>query len=155
MDRAEQGGVMSGLNRRIDMQTCREHHEALRILLEQFPSGVPLNANTVSKLLARLSSLLLAHLRLEDTQLYPALESSANRTVRETATRYRNEMGGLKEAYVDFSATWGSETAIAANPEGFFEAWSGVRSALEIRMAKEDHGLYSIADDYLKHDESA
>lgn len=137
------------------MHTCREHHEALRILLEQFPGGMPVNADAVSKLLARLSSLLLAHLKLEDTQLYPALEKSANRTVRETATRYQHEMGGLKEAFVDFLAVWGTTAAIAANTKGFLEAWSGVRAALEVRMAKEDHGLYSIADDYLAHDETA
>ena len=122
------------MNRRIDLQTCREQHDSIRILLE------------VTKLLARLFAILGSHLKLEDNRLYPALERSSDRTIRETALHYRQEMGGLKRAFADFMTTWATESAIAADPEGFMAAWSAVRRALEVRMEKEDHGLYRMAE---------
>ncbi|MFN2528166.1 MAG: hemerythrin domain-containing protein [Candidatus Baltobacteraceae bacterium] len=146
---------MHEMNRRIDMHTCRQHHEALRILLDRFPESLPLDAADFSKLVSRLSTLLLTHLKLEDDLLYPALELSEDRTVRDTAIRYRQEMGGLKDAFMKFVSTWGTEDAIAANQAGCLDAWLKVRAALEVRMAKEDHGLYSIADDHLSRDETA
>ncbi len=146
---------MHEMNRRIDMHTCRQHHEALRILLDQIPQNTPVDAASFSKLLSRLSTLLLTHLKLEDDLLYPALELSEDRTVRETAVRYRQEMGGLKGAFVNFVSSWGTETAIAADQVGCLDAWTKVRTALEVRMAKEDHGLYTIADDQFSRDETA
>lgn len=137
------------------MQTCREHHDAIRFLLEKFPTAVPVEPLAISKLLGRLRAVLLAHLKLEDDHLYPALGRSTDRTVRETAGHYREEMGGVKQTFVSFMGTWGNEEAIAADQDSFMTAWSGVRSALEVRMAKEDHGLYSIAEDYFSGEESA
>ncbi len=137
------------------MSTCRDHHDAIRILLEKFPTAAPVDPAQTSKLLARLGAVLLAHLKLEDDQLYPALARSPNRTVRDTAIHYSQEMSGLKQTFVSFMGTWGNEAAIAAGQDSFIAAWSAVRSALEVRMAKEDHGLYSIAEDYLSHDQLA
>jgi len=97
---------------------------------------------------------LIAHLKLEDDRLYPALEMSAERSVRETAIRYRMEMGGLKAQFVQMLETFGTEDKIALDQTAFLETWSVFRKALETRMAKEDHGLYEIADEYLTHNEA-
>jgi iron-sulfur cluster repair protein YtfE (RIC family) len=137
------------------MRTCREQHDALRFLLEKLPAAAPVEPADAAKLLARLSAVLLAHLKLEDDQLYPALARSSDRTVRETALHYREEMGGLKQSFDAFMSAWGSAEQISADQDDFIAAWSAVRSVLEIRMAKEDHGLYSIAEDYFSGQESA
>ena len=143
---------MENLNRRIDMQTCREQHEALRILLELLPRSVPFHSPDVAALLGRLGRLLTAHLKLEDDRLYPALEQSSSRDVRETARRYRVQMGDLRGQFGAFLEKW-TEPAIAADQQHFMEHWSELRNALEIRMAKEDDGLYAIAEDFFSHDE--
>lgn len=137
------------------METCRDHHDAIRMLLEKFPTAAPLQPVELAKLLARLGAVLTAHLKLEDDSLYPALEQSSDRTIRETALHYRDEMGGLRQRFLDFVGSWGSAAAIAADQDSFMTAWSALRSALEVRMAKEDHGLYAIAEDYLRRDEPA
>ena len=137
------------------MHACREHHEAIRILLELFPTKAPIDCTATSKLLERLKNVLLAHLKLEDTRLYPALESSGDCDVRQTAARYRLEMGGLRASFVSLLGTWPSETEIAADPALFMSEFTEFRKALEVRMAKEDHGLYAIAEDYLSRDDIA
>ncbi len=137
------------------MQTCRQHHEAIRNLLERFPTHTPLDAAAAFVLLERLGRAVTAHLQLEDDHLYPALEQSAERDVRETALRYRAEMGDLKAQFVSFLGAWNTEASIASKPEAFLAHWARIRKALEIRMAKEDHGLYAIAEDYLERNNIA
>ncbi|GAC1504461.1 MAG: hypothetical protein NVS1B14_10290 [Vulcanimicrobiaceae bacterium] len=137
------------------MQTCRQHHEAIRSLLERFPTRTPLDPGAVSSLLARVGRAVATHLQLEDDHLYPALEQSAEREVRETAIRYRVEMGDLKSQFASLLDAWSTEASIAAAPEAFMAQWLPVRKALEIRMAKEDHGLYAIAEDYLERNDIA
>ncbi len=146
---------MEKLNRRIDIQTCREHHEVIRILLELFPTAVPFDSRAVFALLPRLTRVLVGHLKLEDDRLYPTLEASSERDLRDTAIRYRLEMGGLRERFDLFLSTWKSADEIEKNQEQFMAEWSESRKALEVRMAKEDHGLYAIAEDYLSRDDIA
>ena len=146
---------MADMNRRIDMQTCRDHHEAIRILLSYFPSAEPFDPAKVQSTLQRLATVLVRHLRLEDEFLYPILEESDDRTVRETAHRYREEMGGLSAEFGTLLARWGQNGSIAASPAEFLDAWKPFRGRLEVRMAKEDNGLYAIADDYLTEDRGA
>ena len=140
---------MADMNRRIDMQTCRDHHEAIRILLGYFPQAAPFEGAKVYGLVERLSMILVHHLRLEDNFLYPILEESTDRTVRETAIRYRDEMGGISSEFHALLARWSGAEAIGAKPAEFLREWKLFRSRLEVRMAKEDNGLYAIADDYL------
>ena len=140
------------MNRRIDMQTCRDHHEAIRILLAYFPQTEPFDPVKLYSTLKRLAAVLLAHLRLEDGSLYPLLEESDDRTVRETAHRYQEEMGGISSEFRALLTRWDSAEAIASNPSEFLRAWKLFRGRLEVRMAKEDNGLYAIAEDYLTKD---
>lgn len=143
---------MADMNRRIDLQTCRDHHEAIRILLDYFPQAEPFDPVRLHDMLQRFATVLLRHLKLEDAFLYPVLEESADRTVRETAARYREEMGGISGEFRALLARWSGADRIAASPAGFLEDWKPFRSRLEVRMAKEDDGLYAIAEDYLTKD---
>lgn len=146
---------MADMNRRIDMQTCRDHHEAIRILLTYFPATEPFDPAKVHAALQRLAAVLLRHLRLEDEFLYPILEDSDDRTVRETAHRYREEMGGISAEFRALLARWAQPESIAASSAAFLGEWKAFRGRLEVRMAKEDNGLYAIADDYLTEDRGA
>lgn len=143
---------MDRVNRRIDLQTCRDHHEAIRTMLGLFPKTAPFDAAAVADWLARLARILQRHLKLEDGFLYPALFAAGDRTLRETAVRYQNEMGGLSGEFAKLLTDWSQADAIAQRPQEFLAAWEPFRERLEVRMAKEDHGLYEIADEYLKHE---
>jgi hypothetical protein len=143
------------VNRRIDMQTCRDQHEAIRSLLDLFPEATPVEAKAVTDLIARLGRVLSRHLKLEDDFLYPALLASDDRTLRETALRYREEMGGLSRDFDALLAEWTTGNAIKQRPQEFLVSWLAFKRRLEVRMAKEDHGLYEIAEDYMKQDAGA
>lgn len=146
---------MDRVNRRIDMQTCRDHHEAIRSLLDLFPEAAPVQAKAVADLIARLARVLSRHLKLEDDFLYPALLASEDPALRETALRYRQEMGGLRHDFDALLAEWSGANAIEQRPEEFLVSWLAFKRRLEVRMAKEDQNLYEIAEDYMKQDAGA
>lgn len=146
---------MERVNRRIDLQTCRDHHEAIRTMLGLFPQTEPFDAKAAADWLARLGRILQRHLKLEDEFLYPSLLAADDRTLREVAVRYQDEMGGLSGEFAKLLADWSQADTIAQHTQEFLAAWLPFRQRLEVRMAKEDHGLYAIADDYLKGDVGA
>lgn len=146
--------MMDRVNRRIDMQTCRDQHEAIRSLLNVFPEDEAFEPKAAADVVARLGRVLHRHLKLEDEILYPALLASEDRTLRDTAIRYREEMGGLSSEFTTLAGRWSSSEAVENRPEEFLAEWRAFKRRLEVRMAKEDHGLYAIADDYMRRDSS-
>lgn len=145
----ERESARDALNRRIDVHTCRQHHTAIRFLLDEFPTREPFDPERMRTLLTRLSQLLATHLRLEDEHVYPALGNSQDEAVQMTARAFRDEMGGLMMSFLAFRNAWSADHAIARDSAGFLVAWSAIRSALETRMDAEDRALYPQADAYL------
>ena len=132
------------MNTRIDIQTCRDQHTAIRLLLDELSKCEGSEQKLVG-LLERLNRILLAHLRLEDDWLYPKLLQNDNAKVAETAKRFSEEMGGLKAAFVSVFKTWTAPGAIAADHDGFCVAWNAFHAQLEQRMQREDDDLYVLA----------
>ena len=134
----------SGINQRIDVQTCRDHHVVLRYLIEEIDKEErPANARA---LLGRFRSVLLAHLKLEDDWLYPRLARSETSLVRSKAERYQREMGGLRGAFDDLWDAWSEQGAIDENAARWQEQWRRFRERLEARITTEDADLYATAD---------
>ena len=134
----------SGINQRIDVQTCRDHHVVLRYLIEEIDKEErPANARA---LLGRFRSVLLAHLKLEDDWLYPRLARSENSLVRSKAERYQREMGGLRSAFDDLWNAWSEQGAMDENAARWQEQWRGFRERLEARITTEDEDLYATAE---------
>ncbi len=142
---------MSDLDRRHDIQTCRDHHAVLRGMVDGVPAAAPFEPDAAAGTLARLRLVLLRHLQLEDSWLYPALERLDSPELAATARRYREEMGGLRAAFVGFTDHWSAER-IAAGPEAYLQAWPPVRDALLRRMNAEDDNLYELAESALRAD---
>lgn len=136
--------TVSHINKRIDLQTCRDHHTVLRYLAEEV--GKEQHPSAVVPLLRRLRTVLMAHLKLEDDWLYPRLAQSANGIVRGKAERYRREMGGLRAQFEQLWTQWSADGAIAADFNGWLQHWRGFRDAIESRILTEDEDLYVAAE---------
>jgi len=136
--------MISRINDRIDVQTCRDHHVVLRYLAEELSKEQ--RADNIAPLLRRLRTVLLAHLKLEDDWLYPRLLKNANSIVRGKAERYRREMGGLRKQFDDLWTSWSSEGAASSSFGAWQHQWRLFHEAIEARMATEDEDLYVAAE---------
>jgi hypothetical protein len=128
------------------MQTTlyREHHRAIRYLVSRMPqTSVAPAEEQIRPVLVKLTELLKTHLKLGDDDLYPAMFANVDPDVRGRAEDLQAEMGGLAEAFDRFSDRWIAPRAIAADPAGFTRDWSGIRSALTGRIAREDRDLFA------------
>ena len=133
------------INERIDVQTCRDHHSVLRYLLNDI--GKPqTSAQETLPLLKRFRTVLIAHLKLEDGWLYPRLEKSANAIVRGKAERYRREMGGVSEQFMQLWSKWSGTGAIESDFSAWRTDWHVFAQAIVRRMDTEDHDLYVAAE---------
>ena len=83
----------------------------LRHILSEFPASDPLPGPIMIVLLGRLRAILIRHLKLEDDYVYPALAQAPEEQLRNTARRFRVEMGGLMRAFEDFDERWPNGSA--------------------------------------------
>lgn len=132
--------TLSNINKRIDVQTCRDHHTVLRYLADEVTKEE--HATAVVAVLRRFRTVLLAHLKLEDDWLYPLLARSPNGIVRGKADRYHSEMGGLRAQFENLWKRWSPDGAVDADFSGWQQQWRGFREAVESRIATEDDDLY-------------
>jgi GAF domain-containing protein len=133
------------INQRIDVQTCRDHHSVLRYLVEELGKHDK-SAEESLALLGRFRSVLVTHLRLEDDYLYPRLGQSANAIIRGKAERYKREMGGVREQFVQLWQKWSAPNAIAGNIDGWQNDWRKFSQTLTGRIDTEDSDLYIAAE---------
>lgn len=140
--------MTDALNRRIELDACRQHHTMLRHILGEFPTDGPLPGPIMVVMLGRLKSILVRHLKLEDEYVYPALAQSPDERLQTSAREFRLVMGGVMRAFDDFDARWPHAEAIDANPQQFWTEWQPMRKALEARMDAEDASLYKSAEAY-------
>jgi GAF domain-containing protein len=132
------------INERIDVQTCRDHHSVLRYLVEDVSKEHSPGESLA--LLKRFRSVLLAHLKLEDDWLYPHLGSSDNAIVRGKAERYRREMGGMRDNFLQLWRKWSVPGAIETNADAWRNDWRVFAQGLVTRIETEDRDLYVAAE---------
>ena len=106
------------------------------------------NAGEIRKTLSEMIGKLQIHLTMEDKALYPAMMKSPDKGVRETATKFNAEMGGIKAVVTSFSSKWTSD-AIEKSPAEFCKECGGIFSALAKRIEAEDAVLYDMYDKLL------
>jgi len=99
-----------------------------------------------SELLTRLTGKLMVHLAAEDYALYPKMIESDDAEAASTAKQYRDEMGGLKEAFQGYYARWNNREKIGSDPANFIAETRGVFEALGQRVERENTVLYPLAD---------
>jgi hemerythrin-like domain-containing protein len=110
------------------------------------PDRLTREAAAAREALGKISGLLKVHLAVEDTALYPRLRAHGDAKVRQAAERFASEMGGLKEAFTKYVATWPSAEAVEKNAAGFVRDTRAVFDALAKRVAREESELYPLLD---------
>jgi hypothetical protein len=88
---------------------------------------------------------LIAHLKSEDWVLYPRLFASPDPDVAQTAQEFSVEMGGLAEAYVDYTERWNAHS-IEQNWSGYCAETRCIIAALTTRITRENRDLYPLLE---------
>ncbi|MBC5829446.1 MAG: hemerythrin domain-containing protein [Candidatus Eremiobacteraeota bacterium] len=140
---------MSGCNDRIDIQTCRDQHVALKYLMDQLDNVGAVEESKIVALLQRLRTVLLHHLRLEDEHVYPRLRQSRNPTIQATAQQFETQMGNVARAFSEFYSRWSACGAIGTNPNDYLRDWGTFARSLRERMSAEDDRLYALVESEL------
>lgn len=96
--------------------------------------------------LSQLAGAVRLHLATEDQTLYPSLAKCADPKVAAMASSFQAEMGGIKQAFEDYSKKWGTPDSIKANAKDFIKDSKAVFDVLGKRIARENNELYAAAD---------
>jgi iron-sulfur cluster repair protein YtfE (RIC family) len=128
----------------------RQHREILEVIDELTTkldaASIEQDAASVRGLLNVLVGKLTVHLAMEDDALYPRMLHHRNPQIRELATSFIAELGGIAEAFRQYIARWSTAQLILANPAAFIQETNQVFEALKRRIAREDNELYPKLD---------
>lgn len=92
----------------------------------------------------KLAGQLNMHLMSEDNYLYPSLLRSRNARIRDIATRYNQEMGGLVAAFQEYKDRFNAPFKIKADGDAFVSQTKLVMDSIAHRIQKEDGQLYPL-----------
>jgi hypothetical protein len=128
----------------------RQHEELFELALgvdnALDSSAFPGNARDVRRMMARLKGKLVVHSTMENDALYPRLFQHADASVRAKAHALFEELGGIYDAFTGHHAKWNSVEAIEADPSGYVRDTRAIFDKLRLRMERENHELYPMAD---------
>lgn len=88
---------------------------------------------------------LVAHLTIEDEELYPVLMDAQDAGLRFLGAEAFEGVGGLLGLWLQFRDHWTVE-AILGDPRRFAEAAAGLMTALSMRVELEEDSLYPAAE---------
>ena len=114
----------------------------LGALIERRKPPPPLHLATLRH---ELSSTLIAHLKDEDSLLYPQLLSSSDALIAATARTFSEDMGGLADAFQVHCETW-TAANIASDWTGYCDDCRQILDALNIRIRRENRELFPLLE---------
>lgn len=129
----------------------RSQHSEIAAIVQRIevimasPNWAP-RAQEVRQAFSELSAKLRIHLALEDDVLYPRLARHDDSKVRDMATRYQSEMGGIRDAYEAYLAAWVHSGKLVTDTAGFSAATQGLFAALKDRIHRENTEVYTLVD---------
>jgi hemerythrin-like domain-containing protein len=127
-----------------------QHTEIVRVAttLEKqlVPKQLAENSFETWKTLSDLGGKITVHLAAEDRWLYKQLQSSSDPSVRDTATRFAEEMGHIAQAFKTYEVRWTAVNAIKYEPDKFVAETHGILKVLADRIRREHHDLYPLAE---------
>ncbi|MCC6073253.1 hemerythrin domain-containing protein [Massilia sp. GCM10020059] len=112
---------------------------ALRALVKD---GIAENADRICKQIISMSALIKLHLAVENSVLYPALQSTNNAAVAHMGKQFQNEMESISAAYLNFARRWNSAASLSRDPETFRSDANTVLKVLHARMQQENTVFY-------------
>ena len=126
----------------------KQHIEILEIINNihvDLKSGTNIEgARSLLILFGQLSDLLERHLFLEDDFLYPALKKRSQENIRNIASQFSIELGGIKNIFLKYLEKWASADNIVHSHSVFMSESKDLISALQQRIAKEDQELFPL-----------
>ncbi len=125
--------------------TLRQQHQELARLVEEMNAALERGEGAaVCSVLKSLSKALLAHLKLEDQEIYPGLvraaEASGDAKMLETAKTFASNMQRITESMQDFLTRHQTELHL----DRFRTGWSTLRGVLAKRIESEETTLYPL-----------
>jgi hemerythrin HHE cation binding domain-containing protein len=127
----------------------RQHGEIVKLVqgVQAFllPGSLPGAAHAARLKLSELAAKVDVHLAMEDGSLYPALMAHNDPRVRDTASRFNNEMSGVRAVFEVYRTKW-TESAIRADSAGFIEETNRLFAALANRINRENTELYPLLE---------
>lgn len=127
----------------------RQHAEIVKLVqgVQVFlaPGRLPTAAADVRLKLSELAAKTTLHLAMEDGSLYPRLMAHENPKVRDTASRFNNEMSAISALFETYTAKW-TESAIRQDSSGFIEETTKLFVALANRIQRENTELYPLIE---------
>ena len=133
-----------------ELELLKQHHQEflemideVRLLINGETSKA--RADEAMELISRLNGQLMVHLTMEDRHVYPAMMISNNAEVRELATRFKSQIGGLFVAFQAYRIKWSHSEQVVDDPVAFSADTEEIFSILNKRMALEDEILYPKA----------
>lgn len=104
------------------------------------------DAAQVQDLLSELAKTLEFHLMREDDSLYPALRTHPAKSVKALAKIYIDKMGGIRDEFKNYMASWPDAKSIQDNADDFISETRIIFETLSRRIDKEDNELYTLVD---------
>ncbi len=118
------------------VETLKNEHKVLKALLREIQiSGIATEATQSN--LKKSKTILLAHLKKEDEQLYPALKKLEDG--KQIANAFQEEMKAISNAVLEF---YGKYEGDVGNPMTFAKDFGSFVGALNNRIIKEEVTLY-------------
>ena len=133
----------------MELKQLREEHANLWIIVRQLSGMIgkdlPPPSTELYAVRMKLAAALIYHLKTEDWTLYPALLDSAEKRIALTSRVFSIEMGGLAEAFRNYTNRWD-----AASIQGDWRSY-GIETAeilklLKLRMSREERDLYPLLE---------
>jgi hemerythrin-like domain-containing protein len=106
----------------------------------------PGTAARVLEQLATFSGKIKIHLAMEDNVLYPELLNASNTDTRATANSFKQEMGGIGQAFGAFRERWKTADDVEKNLAAFTREVRQFFELLKQRIQRENTQLYPLAD---------
>jgi iron-sulfur cluster repair protein YtfE (RIC family) len=85
------------------------------------------------------------HLSSEDKFLYPNLLNGQDANLKNIATSYIDEMGGISDTFTEYKNTFNTKTKITSlGIPTFIVETKKILKSIETRILKEENGLYKL-----------
>lgn len=134
----------------MDIRRFKEQHtqilNGINDLRKLSHEGIEENAAAIASGVNKLSSIITQHLAVEDRILYPALENSQNTHLANLSKKFRVEMAGIANPFINFARKWQQTSQIINDPEGFRKEANTVLKRVYERMRQEDKDFYPVIE---------
>lgn len=107
-------------------------------------SKVEEEAEDIALHINQLSGRLKVHLMNEDKFLYPSFMASQDEKIRQMATEYQVEMGGLQDTFKTFKEKYNTKSKILENKASFIKEADVILKAVLERISREEKGIYKF-----------